>query len=41
MSELASKTGELATLFVEEEARTVLLHQEQGDRSLELGMYRG
>ncbi|ADE01920.1 IclR family transcriptional regulator [Haloferax volcanii] len=41
MRSLADATDELVTLFAEECAETVLLHQEQGDQALELGTYPG
>ena len=41
LRELASETGELVTLVVEEAGRSVILDEESGDRSLELGIYSG
>lgn len=38
---LAEETGEMVALFVEERGYAVLLHQEFGDQSLELGTYPG
>lgn len=41
LRELASETGELVTLVVEEAGHSVILDKESGDRSLELGIYSG
>lgn len=38
---LAEETNEMVALFVEERGYAVLLHQELGDQSLELGTYPG
>jgi IclR family KDG regulon transcriptional repressor len=38
---LARETSELVTLFIEQAGQSVVLHQERGDQSLELGMYPG
>lgn len=41
LHELATTTGELVSLVVEEAGRSVILHRETGDRALELGIYSG
>lgn len=41
LRELATETGELVTLVIEENGRSVILHEESGSRSLELGIYSG
>lgn len=41
LRELATETGELVTLVIEEAGQSVILHKEAGDRSLELGIYSG
>jgi len=41
LERLARRTGELSTLVVEESHRAVILHQERGTDSLELGTYSG
>ncbi|QSW97678.1 IclR family transcriptional regulator [Haloterrigena alkaliphila] len=41
LRELATETGELVTLVVEEAGQSVILHKESGERSLELGIYSG
>ncbi|MFH5800889.1 IclR family transcriptional regulator [Haladaptatus sp. CMAA 1911] len=41
LEQIASETGELATVSVEERGRWVVLHDESGPRSLNLGTYPG
>ncbi|NGM70420.1 IclR family transcriptional regulator [Natronolimnobius sp. AArcel1] len=41
LQELATETGELVTLVIEENGRSVILDIESGNRSLELGIYSG
>jgi IclR family KDG regulon transcriptional repressor len=41
MRNLARETGELVTLLIEEAGKSVILHQEAGEQSLELGMHPG
>lgn len=41
MRSLARETGELISLLIEEDAKSVILHQEMGEQSLELGLYPG
>jgi len=41
VTHLAAETGELPTLVVEESDRAVILHQQRGENSLELGTYPG
>jgi IclR family KDG regulon transcriptional repressor len=41
MRNFARETGELVTLLIEEAGKSVILHQEAGEQSLELGIYPG
>lgn len=41
MARLAEETCELASLVIGEDGESIILHQEEGDRPLELGTYSG
>lgn len=41
LDELAESTGELVTLVIEEDGKSVILHLVRGNNSLDLGMYPG
>lgn len=41
LEELAESTGELVTLVIEEDGKSVILHLVRGNNSLDLGMYPG
>lgn len=41
IQDLADETGEVVTLVVEEAGEAVFLHQESGEKAIELGLYAG